>query len=292
MGKVTVMYKEANGCQIYADIYKCQSERSTAAILYFHGGGFIFGTREWLTKEQILLFHQSGFHVISFDYRLAPEVKLHEIIEDLRDAVVWFKHRASQLLGCDTIRFAVMGSSAGAYASLMIGTMRELAPAAIVSFYGYGSITEDWIAQPSTYYSSLPTIDRQKAIAALSERPISESGWRRYEYYQYCRQKGSWIEEVTGEKFDKNKPWQDKFNPIELVHPDYPPTLLLHGTQDTDVPYEQSQLMHNQLLKSGISSQLVTIEGAGHGFDVDFSTAHVQSAYQEVIRFLNRYLIS
>ena len=55
--------------------------------------------------------------------------------------------------------------------------------------------------------------------------------------------------------------------PVRNVGPDYPPTLLIHGTADTDVPYEQSVLMAEQFDHHDIEHRLVSLDGIEHGFD-------------------------
>ncbi len=47
----------------------------------------------------------------------------------------------------------------------------------------------------------------------------------------------------------------------------YPPTMLLHGTADTVVPYRQSVKMHKRLLEHGVDSRLVLVDGAEHERD-------------------------
>ena len=47
----------------------------------------------------------------------------------------------------------------------------------------------------------------------------------------------------------------------------YPPTMLLHGTADTVVPYRQSVKMHKRLLEHGVDSRLVLVDGAEHEHD-------------------------
>jgi len=58
------------------------------------------------------------------------------------------------------------------------------------------------------------------------------------------------------------------------VTPDDPPTLLIHGDQDRTVPIEHSQRLIKALKEKGITSDFVTIPGAGHGFrDADLTQA-------------------
>ena len=48
--------------------------------------------------------------------------------------------------------------------------------------------------------------------------------------------------------------------------PSAPPTLLVHGTKDPYVAYEQSVWILDRLLAAGVEAELVTMQGGGHGF--------------------------
>ncbi|MBI2942046.1 MAG: prolyl oligopeptidase family serine peptidase [Chloroflexi bacterium] len=74
--------------------------------------------------------------------------------------------------------------------------------------------------------------------------------------------------------------------PILHVTRDYPPTLLLHGDQDTDVPYEQSVTMAARLAEAEVAHELVTIPGGGHGFDRELERPQVAGAFHRVLTFL------
>ncbi len=82
------------------------------ALLYFHGGGFVVGSPETHDAlcRQIAL--QSGWMVLSLDYRLAPECRFPTAFEDCWDALIWL-HDHGDLLGADPRRLAVGGDSAG-----------------------------------------------------------------------------------------------------------------------------------------------------------------------------------
>ena len=285
--KETRIYKQVNNCSIYADIYYQGSK--SPVILYIHGGALIFGSREWLSSEQIEFFTGSGFSVVNIDYRLAPETDFEFIIEDIRDAMDWVRTKATEWYDFDTDNIAVMGSSAGGYLSLGTGTM-DIKPKAIVSFYGYGDILGEWYAQPSEFYCKKPVIDRGTAIKHVGEEEVTAGDWGRFPFYLYCRQQGVWIQEVTGMDRTHDVDKLIKFNPIDNVSPDYPPTLFLHGDQDTDGPYEQSVIMHEKLKEKGVCSKLITMEGADHAFDRNFKDPTVQRAFHDVLAFLKTYL--
>ncbi|GGH26869.1 alpha/beta hydrolase [Paenibacillus segetis] len=285
--KETRIYKELDEGSISADIYYVGS--NSPIIIYIHGGALIFGTRTWLSEEQIDYYAQAGFSVVSIDYRLAPETKLDSIIEDIRDAVDWVKTKARVWYDFDTDHIAVMGGSAGGYLSLLVGTM-DIKPQAIVSFYGYGDILGEWLAQPSEYYCRRPIINRNSASDYVGDGEITEGSWERFNFYLYCRQQGDWIYEVTGMDRINDREELLKYIPIEHVTAEYPPTLLLHGDHDTDVPYEQSVIMYEKLKEYGVTTKLVTIEGADHVFDQNFEDPMVQNAFQKVVDFLKIHL--
>ena len=65
--------------------------------------------------------------------------------------------------------------------------------------------------------------------------------------YLYCRQQGLWPKVLTGRDPDEEPRAFDAFCPVRNVTPECPPTLLIHGTKDTDVPYELSVQMAKEL---------------------------------------------
>ncbi|HET7767301.1 MAG TPA: prolyl oligopeptidase family serine peptidase, partial [Chloroflexota bacterium] len=81
------------------------------------------------------------------------------------------------------------------------------------------------------------------------------------------RQHGLWPQEVAGLDPDKDDKAFDPYCPIRHVTAAYPPTLLLHGTADTDVPYQQSADMAAALQAAGVPHELITIPEGPHGFD-------------------------
>jgi dipeptidyl aminopeptidase/acylaminoacyl peptidase len=79
-----------------------------------------------------------------------------------------------------------------------------------------------------------------------------------------------------------------RYCPLRNVTADYPPTLLLHGDRDTDVAYEQSVLMAEELSRHNVEHELITMEGRGHGFDAEMDDPLVQDTFAKVLAFLDR----
>ena len=55
-------------------------------------------------------------------------------------------------------------------------------------------------------------------------------------------------------------------SPLNWVTPAAAPTLLIHGTEDKYVAYEQALWMNDRLTACGVPVELLTLKGAGHGF--------------------------
>jgi dipeptidyl aminopeptidase/acylaminoacyl peptidase len=55
-------------------------------------------------------------------------------------------------------------------------------------------------------------------------------------------------------------------SPLYWVTPNAAPTLLIHGTDDKYVNYEQATWIHDRLKAAEVEARLLTLQGAGHGF--------------------------
>ncbi|MEH7375185.1 alpha/beta hydrolase [Neobacillus drentensis] len=287
--KKTVIYKNNDCFSIKADFYG-NSNHNAPVIVYIHGGGLVWGTREEISEEMIKLYNDNGFAVFSIDYRLAPETKLPEILEDVQDALQWLKSEGPQEFSIDPKRIAVVGSSAGGFLALCTGSFTHK-PRAIVSFYGYGDIIGKWASNPSSFYLQKDNVPKELARRLISDQVITEASIdQRFLYYLYARQQGVWIQEITGINPIMHKDALLKFCPKQNITSDYPPTLLLHGTKDEDVPYEQSVFMRGALIKEKVETRLITIPNGEHVFDKDFDNPVIQSAFKQVIEFLQYHL--
>ncbi len=295
--KESYTYKIVDNHKIQADVYRCPGEELRPGIIWLHGGALIFGTRGMLPSDQMKLYLKAGYNVISIDYRLAPETKLAEIIEDLKDAYAWVRSNGPTLYNIDADRIAIMGHSAGGYLTLMAGCCLKPSPKALVSFYGYGDITGSWYSQPDSFYNKNPTISRDQALEFIGNTVISSSPpgsqWPngRVKFYLYCRQQGLWPKEVGGHDPLKEQEWFSNYEPLRNVTSEYPPTILLHGEKDTDVPFEQSVLMAEALKQYNIPHELIRNAEWGHMFDsTRMEDRAVQGAFKEVLLFLENHV--
>lgn len=93
-------------------IYAPQSDAPLAALVYFHGGGFVIGSIEYVDDICRRLANAAQCAVISVGYRLAPEHQFPAAADDCYAATVWTAEHADEI-GVDASRIAVGGDSAG-----------------------------------------------------------------------------------------------------------------------------------------------------------------------------------
>lgn len=289
----TEVYKVASGCELRANIHRLPGDTVRPAILWLHGGALIFGDRTTIAPEQVDLYLQAGYVVVAVDYRLAPEASLTDIVEDVADSWLWLRERGPRLFNIDPDRMAVVGHSAGGYLALMAGFRAKPAPRALVTFYGYGDIAGAWYHRPDPFYCSLPAVPGEEARRWVGGSVISGTPFQghpfeeRYRFYIHCRQQGSWPETVTGHDPRVEPEWFTSFCPIRNVSAEYPPALLVHGDQDTDVPFAQSVQMSEELARRGVQHRLVPLVGRGHMFDMEGVKEPVVAAtFEQVLAFL------
>ena len=270
MASDTFIYRCAAGCDIKLDLYRPTVARPAPIIFWIHGGALIGGGRRSLQPVLRDLLHARGYAQVSIDYRLAPETKLPAILDDVLEAHRWVRERLPLECSVDANRIGVVGGSAGGYLTLMTGCLFVPRARALVSLYGYGDIVGPWYSAPDPFYTSLAAVTEEEARSVVGAQPLSETpphGPDRFRFYLWCRQNGRWPEEVMGADPKLHAASFTPFCPERNVTPDYPPTLLLHGTADTDVPYQRSVDMAAALAGAGVTHDFITIEGGGHGFD-------------------------
>jgi acetyl esterase/lipase len=239
-------------------------------------------------REELL---KAGYVVVSIDYRLAPETKLPAILDDVQAACAWVRAEGPRLFHADPKRLAVMGGSAGGYLTLAAGYRVQPRPRALVSFWGYGDVAGAWYSKPDPFYSRLPRVPKDEALNAVGRSVLSGTpgNHSRHRFYLYCRQQGLWPREVAGHDPEKEPRAFDALCPVRNVSSQYPPTLLIHGTKDTDVPYEQSAMMAKELNRKGVEHDLISIEGGGHGLG-GVQPSVVADVHQRVLAFLKKHL--
>ncbi len=110
------------GGEIPVRIYRPEGAGPHPVVVYFHGGGFVFGDLEVVDKVCRSLSNASGAAVVSVGYRMAPEFRFPVAPEDCYAATCWTVQNAAHL-GVDPDRLAVCGDSAGGNLATVVAMM-------------------------------------------------------------------------------------------------------------------------------------------------------------------------
>jgi acetyl esterase/lipase len=287
----TYTYKRVGDLEIKADVYRADDDKVRPVVVWIHGGALIMGGREGVNRRVKKMFLDAGYAIVSIDYRLAPETKLSTIIEDVEDAFKWIRDKGPDLFNIDSSRIAVLGGSAGGYLTLATGHRVKPCPTVLVAFYGYGDLIGDWYSKPSPHPRHHRSKMSEEQIRQIISGPaIANSRNRKGNggaFYQFCRQRGLWPREVSGWDPHEEPKKFDPYMPVGNVTRQYPPTLLIHGTEDTDVPFEQSVMMAAQFSKHGVDHELIAIVGAEHGLGGG-DPEKIDEAYKKVFQFVHK----
>lgn len=274
--KQDFVYKTVNGHDIMASVYLPASKEKVPVLIYFHGGGFMFGNRvqglDSILKEKLV---SSGIAVVSADYRLAPESKLEEIFADVGDALAWLKQNRQHQFNIDTNRIAVAGGSAGGYLALSTGFNPSSAPDVIV------------VISPPTGFSTegIQAADLSLLDDTGKDSIVSHGDYTtRMDKWRQLGRNGLALYEIFG--FDPVKEPQklEQYTLTNNVKDDYPPTLIIHSKNDRVVKFADAQAFYAFLQDKGIESELYTVE---NGHDSSLIKQHSKTA-DEIVAFLKR----
>jgi acetyl esterase/lipase len=249
-----VVYGTASNYQLKLDIWQRKdSKPGTPTLIYYHGGGWIWGDRTGATLF-FLPFLEMGWNVVHVEYRLADVSVAPAAVEDCRCALRWVVQNAKKY-NIDVTKIVLTGHSAGGHLALVAGMLppdtgldnlcygtEDLKVAAIINWFGPSDVVD--LAQgPNLKNYALMWIGSSPDRLAIAKR----------------------------------------VSPLTYIRRGLPPIITIHGDKDDVVPYEHAVRLHKALNDVGVPNQLVTIRGGGHG---QFSSEQLQDAYVKIHAFL------
>lgn len=254
-----ITYHSANNYPLKLDVwYQHDVKTPSPTLVYFHGGGWIFGTKEG-SVLQFLPFLEKGWTVVNVEYRMANVSLAPAAVEDTRCALRWVFRNAKQN-NFDTSKIVLMGPSAGGHLSLITGMLpsetgldnqcygsEALNVAAIINWYGITDVV-DLIAGKNL---------KNYALMWMGSQPNAQDIARRV-------------------------------SPLTYVRAGLPPILTIHGDKDHVVPYSHAVRLHEALDKARIPNQIITVKEGGHG---GFTQAEYVKTYAAIWEFLRQHKI-
>ncbi|MBT3890874.1 MAG: alpha/beta hydrolase fold domain-containing protein [Planctomycetaceae bacterium] len=245
--KSTHSYANNDNPRQTVDVYQPLSRKSTKLplLIFIHGGGWRSGSKD-SGARQLSDYVRSGNYVgASIGYRLSGEAQWPAQIHDCKAAIRYLKANATTF-GIDAEKVAVFGTSAGGHLSCMVtvsGNTPELegkigrhlkqssAVTCGISYFG-----------PTNFLRMNDYPGRMDHDAANSPESL-----------------------LIGKPIQLAKSATQKANPESYVDKDDPPMLFIHGTDDPLVAYNQSVILSNRLKPLGVSGEIITVQGGGHG---------------------------
>jgi acetyl esterase/lipase len=257
-----IPYRRINDVTVHLDIYKPRNLKAVnKTLVAVHGGGWISGSKEEVLP-QLLPFLTQGWSIVNVEYRLGNVALAPAAVEDVRCALRWVFSHASEYQ-FDLNKIVVIGGSSGGHLATLCSILPNSA--------GFDLLTE------TANHENLPELKVAAIINLFGIMDVNDVlfGINRQDYALMWFGQQPNIQELAS-----------KISPINYIRPGLAPILTIHGNQDGLVPYQQAVKLHLKLDELGISNQLLTIPGAGHG---GFSPAQAHLLYQTIQDFLQNY---
>jgi acetyl esterase/lipase len=231
---------------------------SMPAVVCIHGGGFRAGDRAgW--NERCKKLAERGYVAVTVEYRLAPKYQFPAAVNDVKAAVRWLRANADKY-HVDANRIGTVGDSAGGHLAQFLGVTGDVTAfdgnqnpgpssrvACVVNFYGPSDLTKSY----------------GRSVDAAEVLPLFLGGDVQHERRRHILA-----------------------SPLYWVTPAAAPTLLIHGTEDKYVNYEQAVWIRDKLKAAEVEVELLTLQGAGHGFKGE----DAKRAEQAMFDYFDRHL--
>lgn len=255
VGSVTDMDILGPDGDLSARRYRPEAGAPVPTVVFFHGGGYVFGGLETHDRLCRYLTRESGCAVLSVDYRLAPEDPFPAAVEDAYTAVKWAAANPDAVGGADCL--AVAGDSAG-------GTLAAVCALMAAERDG------PELAYQALLYPAHGVEKEQESVREHAGTVLDEADLRFFEACYY------------GSDIHKRNPYADPTNAADLGGV-APATVLTAGF---DPLRDGGRAYAQQLLRDGVDVRHVNYEAMVHGFATMRGVDRAEEAVADVARDL------
>ncbi len=238
-------YSPTVGGKLALDIVRPRNNQGVPhpAVLCIHGGGFRAGNRESYLPLCIRLA-QHGYVAATVTYRLAPKFQFPAPLHDVKAAVRYLRANAAKF-GIDPDRIGVTGGSAGGTLALLLGVTPGIA-----EFEGYG-----------------PNLDQSSSVKCVVDYYGATDFTKSYGHSVDAAEV---LPQFLGGDLEHARLAHMKSSPLYWVSPSSAPVLIVHGTKDRYVQFDQSLWLVDRMKAVGVPVELEPMEGSDHGFKGDY----------------------
>lgn len=209
-------------------------------IVFLHGGGWLKGSK---ADGRGFAFRMvaRGYAVACPDFRSSSDAPFPAQLEDCKAAVRWLRDRAVRYR-LDAAHFGAAGVSSGGHLAALLG-----ATGSNHLFDSRGHMGASSSVQAACVFFGPTDLLRLYETSSALQTPQADE-----------------VAKLLGGNPRVQRQQAEQANPVTHLQGDAPPFLLVHGTEDTVVPPEQSRLFYDALAKRRIPVHLHLIHGAGH----------------------------
>jgi acetyl esterase/lipase len=218
-------------------------------IAYVHGGGWSTGHRVMGRAQLMNLVNSGRYAAVSIGYRLSWQAPWPAQIHDVKAGIRWVRANAAKY-GFDPKRICAFGPSAGGHLVAQLGTTNGDAAA------------EGKIGNNLRQSSNVQCVIDMMGPTDLRSRAASGVGGG----------DSATMPLLGGKASDKPQLAADA-SPLTHVDRSDVPFLIIHGTKDPVVNFQQSVELDKALRQAGVPVIFIPVEGGGHG---DFGAATAQ----------------
>lgn len=214
-------------------------------VIFIHGGAWRGGDRRDGYSALGPLVATGHYAGITVGYRLTDEAIWPAQVHDAKAAVRWARANAGRF-NLDPDRIGAMGPSAGGHLVAMLGTSGEVV--GLEGDVGPHSGTNSRVQCVADLYGPAE-LSRMGLFPSALDHDDADSPESR----------------LIGGPLLSRPEAARAASPVTYVTPDDPPFLIVHGTKDEIVPFDQSVRLHEALRKAGVDATMVPVERGGHG---------------------------
>jgi acetyl esterase/lipase len=289
-GPKTIIYKTVGKLDIPLDLFLPANATNVPVLLWFHGGGLLQGHRNRYAPHMYYGIAKYNYALISADYRLAPQVGVKDVFEDVQDCIAFIRDpnglakHLNNSSAVDASRLAVSGSSAGGYLAFLAGLYVKPKPNVIIAIYPITDPLGTFFtnSQPMAKFDPPGEVDHETRVSTETLAPFlnpkgeavannDASGPRQKMYFYMMR------EAILAELLHFNTgpdryhdPENDKWRIARALRANgLPPTYVVHGDVDRGVGIEQADEVVGAMLGLGMEVVYKRLKDTDHGFDRD-----------------------